>query len=196
MIAVMPRSSPETRGGGGSPPSIAILVSRYNGSITSRLLEGALEEYAARGGAPEGEGGERGGGAATFEAPGAYELPALALAAADTGRYRGVLALGCLIKGETRHDRYIAEAVAHGLMQVTLQTGVPVAFGVLTVDSPKQAKARAGGEVGNKGQESMAALLDTIAAMEAIRDGIPRPAVLAGPDKARAAGAAAGGKES
>lgn len=177
-------------------PAVAVIVSRYNGSITSRLLEGALDEYAKCGG-----GRQAGGGAAVFEAPGAYELPALALAAADTGRYRGVVALGCLIKGETRHDRYIAEAVAHGLMQVTLQTGVPAAFGVLTVDSPKQARARAGvgGEAGNKGRESMAALLDTIAAMEAIRDGVSRPSALAaGPDKAReAAGvASAGGKGS
>ncbi len=131
-------------------------------------MQGALEEYAARA-----------GDAASvhiFDAPGSYELPSLALAAAETGRYRGIVALGCLIRGETRHDRYIAEAVAHGLMQVALQTGVPVGFGVLTVESAKQARARAGGEQGNKGRDAMGAVLDTIESAEAIRRGEPRPA--------------------
>jgi 6,7-dimethyl-8-ribityllumazine synthase len=162
-----------------------MIVSRYNSSITAKLLEGAQEEYAARGGDIE--------DLALYEAAGAYELPALALAAAETGRYRGILALGCLIRGETRHDRYIAQATANGLMQVTLQIGIPVCFGVLTVDTPKQAKARAGGEKGNKGQESMAALLDTVSMMEQIRDGVKRPAVvLAGPDKAKSVAAEEG----
>jgi 6,7-dimethyl-8-ribityllumazine synthase len=145
-----------------SPPRVAIIVSRYNWSVTRPMLEGALGEYAAR--------GHETGSVAVFEAPGAFELPALAMAAADTGRYRGVLTIGCVIKGETRHDQYISQAVASGLVSVTLHTGVPVAFGVLTVETPEQARARAGGEHGNKGQESMAALLDTIIAMDAIRD--------------------------
>jgi 6,7-dimethyl-8-ribityllumazine synthase len=146
-----------------SPPRVAVIVSRYNWSITQRLLEGALAEYAAR--------GHEAGSVTVFECPGAYELPALSLAAADTGRYRGIVAIGCIIRGETRHDQYIAQAIAHGLLQVTLQVGIPVTFGVLTVDTPEQARARAGGaEHGNKGQEAMAALLDTIIAMDAIRD--------------------------
>jgi 6,7-dimethyl-8-ribityllumazine synthase len=163
------------------PPRVAVIVSRYNWSITERLLEGALAAYAAR--------GHEAGSVTVFEGPGAYELPALALAAADTARYRGIVALGCLIRGETRHDRYIAEAVAHGLVQVTLQSGVPVAFGVLTVDTPEQARARAGGELGNKGEESMAALLDTIITMDAIRDadadGVPESGTARTRDKAR-----------
>lgn len=144
------------------PPRVAVIVSRYNWSVTQRLLEGALSEYAAR--------GHEAGSVTVFECPGAFELPALALAAGDTGRYRGVVAIGCLIRGETRHDQYIAEAVAHGLTQVSLQTGMPVTFGVLTVDTADQARARAGGEHGNKGKEAMAALLDAIIAMDAIRD--------------------------
>jgi 6,7-dimethyl-8-ribityllumazine synthase len=160
---------------------VAVVVSRYNGSITGKLLEGARSEYLARGG--------REPGLAVFEAPGAYELPALALVAAQTGRYRGVVALGCLIKGETRHDRYIAEAVAGGLMDVMLRTGVPVAFGVLTVDTPRQARARSGGERGNKGAEAMAAVLETIATGEAISAGrnvvVNAGIRLNGPDKAR-----------
>jgi 6,7-dimethyl-8-ribityllumazine synthase len=163
-----------------TPPRIAIIVSRYNASVTDKLVDGAVSEYTRRGGAES--------GVSVFGAPGSYELPVLALAAAETGRYRGVVALGCLIRGETRHDRYIAESVAHGLMQVSLQTGVPTAFGVLTTESPKQARARAGGDKGNKGQEAMAAVLETIAAAEAIRDDRsgPRLAVVAGPDKAAA----------
>src|SRR5262249_12428011 len=93
-----------------SSPAVAVVVRRYNASITDRLLAGAREAYAEAG---FGDGAEGGGSGAVhvIPAPGSYELPALALAAARTGRFRGVVALGCLIKGETRHDRYIAEAV-------------------------------------------------------------------------------------
>jgi 6,7-dimethyl-8-ribityllumazine synthase len=148
-----------------APPAVAVVVSRYNASITDRLVEGALDAYALRGGDPA--------SVHVFHAPGSYELPALAMAAAETGRYRGVVALGCLIRGETRHDRYIAEAVAQGLVQVSVQTGVPCGFGVLTVESGKQAKARAGGAKGNKGAETMGAVLETIASIEAIKAGQP-----------------------
>lgn len=142
-------------------PAVAVVVSRYNGSITDRLLEGAMAAYRGRGGVDA--------GVRVVPAPGSYELPALALAAAGSGRFRGVLALGCLIKGETSHDRYIAEAVAQGLVQVTVATGVPCAFGVLTVDTADQAAARAGGTHGNKGEDSMHALLDTIEQIESLR---------------------------
>jgi 6,7-dimethyl-8-ribityllumazine synthase len=144
-----------------SAPALAVVVSRYNASVTDRLLAGARDVYAEFGGNPA--------SLQVIAAPGSYELPALALAAARTGRFRGVLALGCLIKGETRHDRYIAEAVAHGLVSVTIATGLPVAFGVLTVDTPEQAEARAGGGEGNKGAEAMGALLDTVREMDALR---------------------------
>lgn len=137
-----------------SPPPVAVVVSRYNESVTHALLVGAIQEYEDCGGRRE--------DVTVLDAPGAYELPALALAAARTGRIAGVVGLGCLIKGETSHDRYIADAVAHGLVSVTIETGVPCAFGVLTVDTPGQALARAGGDKGNKGQEAMAALLDTL----------------------------------
>lgn len=156
---------------------MAIVVSRYNGSITSLLLEGAIAEYLAKGGRPA--------DLEVFDAPGAYELPALALTAARTGRFAGVLALGCLIKGETRHDRYIAEAVANGLVGVTLATGVPVGFGVLTVDTVQQAQARAGGDKGNKGKESMSAVMEVIVTARAISSGTrPAAAETPRPDKA------------
>ena len=172
---------------GGAAPALAVVVSRYNASVTDRLLSGAKEVYAEAGGDVE--------MLRVIAAPGAYELPALALAAARTGKFKGVLGLGCLIKGETSHDRYIAEAVAHGLVGVTLATGVPCAFGVLTVDTPEQAEERAGGAHGNKGAEGMAALLDTVIQIDAL-SGNGRRGVVPGfggtrrgeadhPDKAR-----------
>jgi 6,7-dimethyl-8-ribityllumazine synthase len=154
-----------------------VIVSRYNASITEALLAGALDELSSRFGSPD--------SADIYRSPGSYELPTLALAAAETGRYRGIVALGCLIKGETRHDRYIADAVSHGLIHVTLQTGIPVTFGVLTVDSGKQARARAGGDKGNKGADAMAACLDAIAESASIRNGTASVLTQApAPDKA------------
>lgn len=135
-----------------TPPRVAIVASRYNGSITDALVAGAQGACAAR----------TGRAAEVIAAPGAFELPTLCLAAAQSGRFDGVVAIGCLIKGDTPHDRIIADAVAAGLVNVTLGTGIPVAFGVLTVNTPAQAGARAGGRKGNKGQEAMEALLDTL----------------------------------
>lgn len=142
-------------------PPVAVVVSRYNRSITDKLLTGALRAYEQRGGAAA--------SVRVVEAPGAYELPTLAHAAAGLGTFKGVVALGCIIKGETSHDQHIAMAVAQGLVGVTLVTGVPCAFGVLTVDTPKQAEDRAGGAHGNKGQEAMDAVLDTIAAIDGLK---------------------------
>lgn len=145
-----------------APPPIAVVVSRYNATITDRLLEGALEAYGRAGG--------RRDDVAVVDAPGAFELTVLSRAAAASPRFAGVVALGCVIKGQTRHDRYLADAVAHGLTQVAIASGKPVAFGVLTVDSPKQAKARAGGAHGNKGYEAMVATLRSLAEIQRLND--------------------------
>jgi 6,7-dimethyl-8-ribityllumazine synthase len=152
-------ASRRTRGG---PPSVCIVVSRYNSSITDRLLAGAQDAFSER---------FPGAQARVVQAPGSFELPALCLAAARTGRYHGIVALGCLIKGETSHDRVIADAVAHGLVGVSLATGLPVTFGVLTADTARQARERAGGAQGNKGADAMSAVLDVIAAAAALRAG-------------------------
>ncbi len=149
-----------------SDPHVAIVVSRYNTSVTDRLLEGAVEAHGARrgtGGTPN--------GLITIDAPGAFELPVLAMAAARRSGCRGVLTLGCVIRGETRHDQFISQAVANALQEIALRTGVPAAFGVVTTENAAQARARAGGEKGNKGEESMHALLDTIASLEALNAG-------------------------
>lgn len=147
----------------GSLPPIAIVVAQYNASVTSRLRDAALEAYAEAGGDPA--------SVTIIEAPGSFELPALAYAAASSGRFAGIVALGCIIQGETSHNRYIAEAVANGLIQVTLKTGVPATFGVLTVESAGQAYARAGGRDGNKGAEAMRAALEAAAAIETLAAG-------------------------
>lgn len=154
---------------------IAVIVSRYNASVTVPMLEGAKREYIRRRGS--------GAGLEVFEAPGAYELPVLAQAAADSERFDGIVALGCVIKGETPHDKYISQAVADGLMLVGLYTGVPATFGVLTTDTVAQALARADGDKGNKGEEAMAALLDTLDTIRAINGG-PKPPSTLRPDKA------------
>lgn len=157
-------------------PGVAIVVSRYNASVTDRLLEGALEEYKARGG--------NAASVHVVNAPGSFELPALSFAAALTLSVEGVLALGCIIKGETSHDQVLADAVASGLVGVTLHTGVPVSLGVLTVDNTKQAMERAGGRLGNKGQEAMGALLDTIASIRGLGEGQAAAPAGRRPDKA------------
>lgn len=139
---------------------VAIVVSRYNGEVTVKMLEGAVDVYTRRGGRQEDLG--------VVEVAGAFELPTVCDRLADTELYWGVLALGCILKGETDHDRHLATAVTNGLVQVSIDYPTPVGFGVLTVDTMQQAKDRAGGEKGNKGAEAMEALLDAMAAMNAI----------------------------
>ena len=142
------------------PGPCAIVVSRYNTSVTGVMLDGAIGAYAARGGdASE---------LAVFEAPGAFELVSIARAAAFSGLYASVVCLGCVIKGETEHDRHIGSAVGNGLASISVQTGVPVAFGVLTTNTNEQALARAGGDKGNKGAEAMSAALDAADAIAAV----------------------------
>jgi 6,7-dimethyl-8-ribityllumazine synthase len=139
---------------------VAIIVSRYNDWITDRLRDGAIQEL-------ERVAGDR-GVAVVVPAPGSFELVHLSAVAAASGKYHAVVALGCLIKGETSHDRIIADAVAQGIAAVSATSLVPVAFGVLTVDATEQAEARAGGDMGNKGVEAMSAALETLAVKNAL----------------------------
>ncbi|MBS0186643.1 MAG: 6,7-dimethyl-8-ribityllumazine synthase [Planctomycetes bacterium] len=156
-------------------PRVAVVVSRYNATVTDRLCLGAIEAAVRRTGrTPE-----------VFDAPGAFELPVLCDAAARTGRFAGVVALGCLIRGETIHDRVIADSVARAIQESMIKTGVPIAFGVLTVENSAQAEARAGGEHGNKGEEAVEALLDTIETLRAVRDGRESRIARSLPDKLR-----------
>ena len=133
---------------------VAIAVSRYNAGITGKLLEGAVATLNAAGLA--------GDAIEIAWVPGAFELPLAADRLAATGRVAAVLCLGAVIRGETTHDRHINTAVATGLESVGRQYGLPVLFGVLTCETVGQAEARAGGAVGNKGQECAEAALAMI----------------------------------
>ena len=126
--------------------SVAIAVSRFNGDITARLLAGALDALE--------EAGVDRGRIDVMPVPGAFELPLAAMALAKTRRYACVLALGCVIRGDTPHFEYVASEAASGIQLAGLETGIPVSFGVLTCDNRKQAEARAGGRFGNKGTEA------------------------------------------
>jgi 6,7-dimethyl-8-ribityllumazine synthase len=129
----------------------AIAVSRYNESITGKLLAGAIQTLADHGVVDD--------AIDVAWAPGAFEIPLVADRLASSGQYVAVLALGAVIRGETTHDRHINRAVSLGLMEAGLRSGVPVLFGILTCDSVEQAIHRAGGNVGNKGIECAEAAL-------------------------------------
>jgi 6,7-dimethyl-8-ribityllumazine synthase len=137
--------------------TFAIVVSRFNEGATDGLLDGAREALA--------EAGVREADVTVFHVPGAFEIPLAAKRAAESRTFDAVICLGCLIKGETMHFEYIAEAVSHGLMQVGLATGVPVLFGVLTTLSDEHAEERAAPGPGNKGREVAIAAIQMVDVM-------------------------------
>lgn len=139
----------------------AIVVSRYNGWITEKLREGAIE-------ALEREAGDV-GEAVVVEVSGSLELPTMAAELAVTGRYGVVVVLGCVIRGETSHDEIINHAIFQQLTKTSAETGVPFGIGVLTVNSPEQAESRAGGKLGNKGAEAMEAALRSAGLIASLR---------------------------
>ena len=141
---------------------VAILASRYNELITSRLLEGALA-CCTEAGVPRED-------VDVVWVPGAFELPVAAAAAAKLGRYACLVALGAVVRGDTPHFDYVAGEAARGLNAVAVAHALPVGFGVLTVDTMQQALDRAGGSAGNKGHEAAAAAIqaaDVIAQLRA-----------------------------
>jgi 6,7-dimethyl-8-ribityllumazine synthase len=139
---------------GGISGRFAIVVSRYNEPITSKLLAGAVETLHAGGVADE--------AIDVAWVPGAWEIPLVAAKLARSQRYVAVLCLGAVIRGETTHDEHINRQVSLSLGQLALDTGLPVLFGVLTCNTLEQAIHRAGGNVGNKGQECAAAALEMV----------------------------------
>ena len=141
----------------------ALIVSRFNEAITRSLRDGALAALR--------EAGASDADVESFAVPGAFELPQAARLAADTGRFDAVVCLGCVIRGETPHFEYISAAVAHGLMSASGDTGIPMAFGVLTTDTWEQAEARAGGGRDNKGFEAAAAALEMAALSRSLAPG-------------------------
>ena len=131
---------------------VAIVAARFNDFIVASLVKGATEAWTARGGAAD--------ELAVVRVPGAFELPLAAKTLAASGRYDAVVALGCVIRGDTPHFEYVAGECARGLQQASLETGVPVAFGVLTVETVDQALERAATNAGNKGGEAMETALE------------------------------------
>ena len=140
----------------GARRGVAIVASRFNGEITNKLLEAALEELD--------EAGVRREAITVMPVPGAFELPLAAMALAKTRRYACVVALGCVVRGETPHFEFIASEAASGLQLAALETGVPVAFGVLTVDMVEQAEARV-----SKGAEAVRTALEMADAFAQLR---------------------------
>lgn len=147
-------------------PRVAIVVSRFNEPITRRLLAGARDAL-REAGIPDSHVEE-------FWVPGAFELAVVAEEAAVSGRFRAIVALGCVIRGETPHFEYVAGEAARGLGNVALAHRVAVGFGVLTTEDEAQAEARAGGAAGNKGYEAAAAALQTADVLHRVRRGTAR----------------------
>lgn len=147
--------------------AIAIAVARFNSVVTERLLAGAMEGL-----------GQCGVAEAAIEVvwvPGSFELPYAAQRLAESGRHDAVICLGCVIKGETAHNEYINHAVAGALQEVSLRTGVPAVFGVLTPNDLEQALARAGEGSANKGHEAAlaAVVMANLRRRLAAREGPP-----------------------
>lgn len=124
----------------------ALIVSRFNEFITSKLLAGAIDAL-IRHGADDAN-------ITCVHVPGAFELPLVAKKAAESGNYDAIICLGCVIRGHTPHFDFVAGEAAKGIAQVALSTGVPVTFGVITSDTLEQAIERAGAKAGNKGVDA------------------------------------------
>jgi 6,7-dimethyl-8-ribityllumazine synthase len=137
-----------------SPWRIAIVAARFNAALVDQLVDGATRAWSKHGGEES--------NLIVQRVPGAFELPLAALKFAACGEYQAVIALGCVIRGDTPHFEYVAGECAHGLMEAGLATGVPVIFGVLTTETEAQAEERATVSRMNKGGESLEAALEMI----------------------------------
>ncbi len=144
-------ASPQLNLPDGKPYKIGIVVAQWNADITHLLLQGAKETLSASGVIPE--------NIEELSVPGSFELPWGARQLMKSDKKDAIICLGCIIQGETKHDEYIAIAVANGIMQLSLASGIPVIFGVLTTNTQDQAQERAGGTHGNKGSEAAATAL-------------------------------------
>ncbi|MDR3135296.1 MAG: 6,7-dimethyl-8-ribityllumazine synthase [Deltaproteobacteria bacterium] len=139
---------------------LAIVVSRFNSFITDRLLAGACDAFVRHGGDDN--------LLTVIKTPGAFELPLVAQRAAQSKQYDAIVALGAIIRGDTPHFDYVAAESVKGLAHVTLATGIPVIFGVLTCDTVEQAIDRAGTKSGNKGAEASVTAMEMVALLRQI----------------------------
>jgi 6,7-dimethyl-8-ribityllumazine synthase len=150
-----------------SPFRFAVIGARFNEDVTGSLRDAAMAALR--------EAGAAASHVQLFAVPGAFEIPQAARAAAETGRIDANVCHGCIIRGETPHFEYIASAVAHGITDAAAETGVPMAFGVLTTDTPAQAAARSGPGADNKGREAAAAAIEMAALYKTMSGSSPRP---------------------
>lgn len=145
----------------GLQSQVAIVVSTYNASITDKLLAGAVETLK--------KAGITDPNIVVARVPGAWELPLAAKWLADLSTVGAVITLGAVIRGETTHDQHINRAVSLALMELMQSSGKPIAFGLLTCNSLEQAIHRAGGDVGNKGEEAASAALSMLALKQSLK---------------------------
>ena len=160
MAGRAPRPHRSDRAGHVVPDArFAVVAARFNERIVKRLLSGALRAFSSAGVPDE--------AVDVHWVPGSFELAQAAGCLARTGRFQAIVCLGCVIRGETPHFDFVAGQAAAGIQRVALDTGVPATFGVITALTEEQAWARAGGEVGNRGQEAADAALEMAAFMRA-----------------------------
>ncbi|HOW28556.1 MAG TPA: 6,7-dimethyl-8-ribityllumazine synthase [Elusimicrobiota bacterium] len=145
----------------GKKASVAVVVAKFNEDITSSLLNACTDTLRNRGVTEK--------NVRVVWVPGAFELALTAQKLAQTKEYDAVICLGCIIRGETPHDRYIAAETARGIGQASLQTGIPITFGVLTTLTLEQARARAGNDSHNKGHEAALAALAMVNLMKELK---------------------------
>lgn len=132
----------------------AVVAARWNDFITARLVEGALDAFERSGVSEE--------SVEIFKVPGSFEIPLTALKVAESGRFDAVVCLGTVIRGQTSHFDHVAGEAAKGIAQVSMKTGVPVLFGVVTAENLEQAIDRAGAKAGNKGFEAALAAIELV----------------------------------
>ena len=137
---------------------VAIVATRFNDFIVDRLVGGAMDFLTRHGMNPD--------DAVIIRVPGAFEMPLVCKKVAESGKYDGIVAVGCVIRGGTPHFDYVCGECAKGVAQVELASGTPIGFGLLTCDNLEQAIDRAGVKAGNKGVEAASAMLETVRVLE------------------------------
>jgi 6,7-dimethyl-8-ribityllumazine synthase len=142
-----------------SGPRIAVVRSEFNEEVTGGLLHGAKAALSEKGISEIDE----------FSAPGAFEVPLIAKRLAKTGRYEGVICLGCVIKGDTAHFEFISLGATIGIQMASLESGVPISFGILTTYTDEQAQVRSKKDEHNKGREAALAVLGSIETLQKIK---------------------------
>jgi 6,7-dimethyl-8-ribityllumazine synthase len=141
--------------------NLGLVVSRFNSSITEKLLEGGIDAFLRYGGIEE--------NLTVLRVPGSFEIPTAADKLASTGQFDAIACLGCLIRGETGHFEFLAREVTRGIDEVALKYGIPVTYGVITADTVEQALNRAGIKYGNKGVDATVAAIEMANAFQQVK---------------------------